>query len=174
MDGTATETLAKSAAQRWLGDFATALACRDGARIAALFANECHWRDILAFTWNLHTTSSPGAIAHRMLPSLARTAPHGLELAKDRTPPRYIERAGTKAIEAIFTFETVIGPCNGVVRLVSEGGAPRAWTLMTAPFALFWMTRKVSSERSKLQRQQMKRSHGSDDREPMSSDSPWL
>ena len=132
MDGTATETLAKSAAQRWLGDFATALACRDGARIAALFANECHWRDILAFTWNLHTTSSPGAIAHRMLPSWARTAPHGLELAKGRTPPRYIERAGTKAIEAIFTFETVIGPCNGVVRLVSEGGAPRAWTLMTA------------------------------------------
>ena len=47
-------------------------------------------------------------------------------------PPRRVERAGTEAIEAIFSFETSVGPCNGVVRLVSESGQPRAWTLMTA------------------------------------------
>jgi putative flavoprotein involved in K+ transport len=32
----------------------------------------------------------------------------------------------------MFTFESAVGPCNGVVRLVSEGGAMRAWTLSTA------------------------------------------
>jgi len=41
-------------------------------------------------------------------------------------------RAGVETIEAIFGFETSVGPCNGVVRLVFEGGAPRAWSLMTA------------------------------------------
>ncbi len=132
MDGILTDTSAKAAAQHWLGDFTLALDSGEQSRIAALFADECHWRDILAFTWNLHTTTGGAAIARRMIPALARVAPRGLQLAKGRTPPRAVKRAGTACIEAIFTFETAVGPCNGVVRLVSEGGQPRAWTLMTS------------------------------------------
>ena len=132
MDGGLTDTSAKAAAESWLGDFAAALASGDAVRLAALFAHECHWRDILAFTWDLHTTSGASAIAGRMIPEVARVAPRALTLAAGRKPPRPVKRAGTDAIEAIFTFETPVGPCNGVVRLVSEGGKPRAWTLMTA------------------------------------------
>ena len=132
MDGIVTDTSAKAAAQRWLGEFAAALASRDGARLGALFAEECHWRDILAFTWDLHTTSGAAAIAKRLAPTLAKMAPKGLQLAKGRVAPSAVTRAGTRAIEAIFTFETVVGPCNGVVRLVSEGGEHKAWTLMTS------------------------------------------
>ena len=132
MDGILTNTSAKAAAETWLGDFTTALASGDTARLAALFAPECHWRDILAFTWDLHTTSGAAAIAGRLEPEVARVAPRGFKLAAGRTPPRTVTRAGTDAIEAIFTFETAVGPCNGVVRLVSDGGQARAWTLMTA------------------------------------------
>lgn len=132
MDGVLTDTSAKAAAESWLGDFAAALASGDAARLAALFARECHWRDILAFTWDLHTISGAAAIAERMVPTASPMAPRGLKLAAGRTPPRPVKRAGTDAIEAIFTFETTVGPCNGVVRLVSEGGKPRAWTLLTA------------------------------------------
>ncbi|MDI1285312.1 MAG: NAD(P)/FAD-dependent oxidoreductase [Reyranella sp.] len=132
MDGVLTDTSAKATAESWLSDFATALVSGDTARLAALFARECHWRDILAFTWDLHTTSGAAAVAERMVPAVARLAPRALKLAARRTPPRLVKRAGTEAIEAIFTFETSVGPCNGVVRLVSEGGKPRAWTLMTA------------------------------------------
>ncbi len=132
MDGILTDTSAKAAAQRWLDDFASAMASGDAARIAPLFADECHWRDILAFTWNLHTTSGAAAIARRMAPSCSKTAFGAPQLAKGRTPPRLVTRAGVAAIETIFTFETAVGPCNGVVRLVSQGGTPRAWTLMTA------------------------------------------
>ena len=57
MDGIVTDTLARAGAQRWLGAFAAALASQDSTRVASLFADECHWRDILAFTWNLHTTT---------------------------------------------------------------------------------------------------------------------
>jgi putative flavoprotein involved in K+ transport len=132
MDSILIDTSAKTTAESWLGDFAAALASGDATRLAALFARECHWRDILAFTWNLHTTSGAPAIAQRMVPAVTRMAPRALTLAAGRTPPRPVKRAGTDAIEAIFTFETMVGPCNGVVRLVSEGGKPRAWTLMTA------------------------------------------
>ena len=132
MDGILTNTSAKAVAETWLGDFTAALASGYTARLAALLAPECHWRDILAFTWDLHTTSGPAAIAGRLAPEVARVAPRGFKLAAGRTPPRTVTRAGTEAIEAIFTFETAVGPCNGVVRLVSDGGQARAWTLMTA------------------------------------------
>lgn len=132
MDGIPTGVSAKATTKAWLGDFEAALTSGDAARIEALFAHECHWRDILAFGWDLRTSSGAAAIAARMVPAVASVAPRGLELAADRTPPRRVERAGTEAIEAIFAFETAVGPCNGVVRLVSEGGEPRAWTLMTA------------------------------------------
>src|SRR5262249_42227065 len=131
MDGIVTNTT-KAASERWLGDFAEALTSGDKARIAALFATECYWRDILAFTWDLRTAEGAEAIAERLAPTLARGKPREIELAKGRAPPRTVVRAGTSAIEAIFTFETDVGPCNGVVRLVSEGSKTRAWTLMTS------------------------------------------
>lgn len=132
MDGILADTSAKAAAERWLDDFASAAASGEAARIAPLFADECHWRDILAFTWDLHTTSGAVPIARRMAPACSKTAFAAPQLAKGRTPPRLVTRAGTAAIETIFTFETAVGPCKGVVRLVPQGGTLRAWTLMTA------------------------------------------
>jgi len=130
MDGMVTNNTAAAAAA-WLGAFGAALASGEAERIAALFAGECHWRDILAFTWNSRTTSGAAAIARLMAPALSRMAPREVTLASGRTPPRRVARAGVDAIEAIFSFETSAGPCTGVVRLVSENGEPRAWTLMT-------------------------------------------
>ncbi|MCK8788029.1 NAD(P)/FAD-dependent oxidoreductase [Roseomonas sp. NAR14] len=136
MDGIPAEFSAAAAAETWLGDAEAALASGDAVRIADLFARdenrEAHWRDILAFAWELRTTSGAGAIASRLLPDLARLSPRGFRLAPGRTPPRRVTRAGTAATEAIFAFETDIGPCDGVVRLVHEAGRPRAWTLLTA------------------------------------------
>ncbi|MBR0658234.1 flavin-containing monooxygenase [Neoroseomonas oryzicola] len=132
MDGILTGTTVEAAAEAWLGRFQAAMDARDEAAIAALFATESHWRDILAFTWNLRTASGADAIAERLAGRLAAARPRGVALAARRTPPRRVTRAGTEAIEVIFTFETVVGPCNGVVRLVSENGETRAWTLMTA------------------------------------------
>ena len=132
MDGITTNVSAKATTESWLNDFAAALASRDVSRLAALFADECHWRDILAFTWDLHTTSGADPIAKRLASALSQVTPRDLQLAPGRTPPRAVTRAGTPAIEAIFTFQTEVGPCNGVVRLVSNGSKPRAWTLMTS------------------------------------------
>ncbi|MBW8268745.1 flavin-containing monooxygenase [Caldovatus aquaticus] len=133
MDGILIGTSAEAAAASWLGAFEEALAGGDAARIARLFhPGDSHWRDILAFTWDLRTASGPGAIAQRLAAALGAMRPRGFALAAGRTPPRRVRRAGTDAIEAIFTFETAIGPCNGVVRLIAAEGEPRAWTLLTA------------------------------------------
>ncbi|MDQ8732087.1 NAD(P)/FAD-dependent oxidoreductase [Bradyrhizobium sp. LHD-71] len=132
MDTLISDASAEATAEAWLGNFAAALTSADSAAIAALFAKECFWRDILAFTWDLHTTAGAATIAERLAPTLKAAAPRNIQLAASRTPPRTVTRAGTSCLEVIFTFETAVGPCNGVVRLVTEDGEPRAWTLMTA------------------------------------------
>jgi putative flavoprotein involved in K+ transport len=131
MDTLISDVSAKTAAEHWLSDFAAALTTGNQAAIAALFGEECYWRDILAFAWDLRTTTGASAIAARLSSALTTAAPHSLQLARSRTPPRVVTRAGTTCIEVIFTFETAVGPCNGVVRLVAEGDRARAWTLMT-------------------------------------------
>lgn len=131
MDSLAIDASAKATAQHWLDAFARALASGDKQAIAALFAGECFWRDILAFDWDLRMMTGAAKIAERLLRHVAKTAPREFQLAKDRTPPRVVMRAGTDCIEALFTFESEVGPCNGVVRLVPENGTWRAWTLAT-------------------------------------------
>ena len=49
---------ARHSAEDWLAALETALASRDVALIGGLFHQDCHWRDILAFTW--HLTSVEG------------------------------------------------------------------------------------------------------------------
>lgn len=132
MDGILTGATLEATAQAWLAQFEAALTAQAPDRLAALFAEECHWRDLLAFAWDLHTLSGAATIAERLIPLAGSAAPRGFTLATGRTPPRRVTRAGTDAIEAIFSFETATGPCNGVVRLVQQDGTARAWTLMTA------------------------------------------
>jgi putative flavoprotein involved in K+ transport len=112
MDGMLTNSSVTAAAEAWLDAYGAAIASGDVARIAALFAEDCCWRDILAFTWDLRTTSGAPAIADRMVPTLARMAPRGIALAAGRTNPRRVTRAGVDAIEAIFAFETSVAPAT--------------------------------------------------------------
>jgi hypothetical protein len=56
--------MAKTAAET-LREIGAALASGRASLIAALFADDCIG-DILAFTWDLRTTSGPRSIAQRM------------------------------------------------------------------------------------------------------------
>src|SRR5215471_7023146 len=117
------------AAERWLADFDKALRAADDASLAKLFRADAHWRDLLAFTWQVRTVSGAGAI----LPELKRRAREAgardFEVDPGRTPPRSVTRAGESAIEAIFRFKTARGPGSGVLRLTPDG---KCWTLLTA------------------------------------------
>ncbi len=89
-------------------------------------------------------TSSPSPGPSRRCPAaprsprgstrpLPRTQAGDFHIPPQRTPPRWVTRAGTQCIEALFAFETALGRCNGVLRLVPDAGAGtlRAWTLIT-------------------------------------------
>jgi putative flavoprotein involved in K+ transport len=122
---------AQTDAQRWLDAFAAALAAQDAKAAAALFLPDGLWRDVLAFTWNIQTMAGRAAIAAVLGETLASSKPANFRIPPRRTPPRWVSRAGTEAIETIFEFDTAFGPCNGIVRLVRDGETFAAWTLNT-------------------------------------------
>ena len=113
-------------AQAWLDAFERACAKPDPAALDGLFLADSFWRDVLALSWNLQTIAGRDAIALELTALAPKAAPSNFKIAPNRAPPRWVTRAGTNNIEAIFTFETSVGPCNGVVRLVSESGELRA------------------------------------------------
>ena len=115
------------AVTRWLADFERALTAADGATLGALFLPDAHWRDLLAFTWRVCTTSGAATISDALKQSGLGAC--RFEIAPGRTPPRLVTRAGTEVIEAIFRFETAKARCSGVLRLMPEGH--KAWTLLT-------------------------------------------
>jgi putative flavoprotein involved in K+ transport len=121
-----------SAIDQWLGAFAAALSASDAGALHALFLDESHWRDLVAFTWHYTSTSGAAAIAEALITHGARVRARGFKIDPERTPPRPVTRIGTDTIEAIFAFATAAGRGSGVLRLVDTAdGAPRAWTLLT-------------------------------------------
>ena len=125
---------ASADAQCWLRAFAAALQSTDAAAAAELFVADALWRDVLSFTWALQTMAGRPAIEARLRETIERTKPANFHIPAKRTPPRWVNRAGTDCIEAIFEFETAFGPGHGVLRLVPDPQASsrlRAWTLST-------------------------------------------
>ena len=121
--------------ERWLAQFERALSEGDSVPLKTLFLADGHWRDVLPLTWRIMTVNGRDAILKELRMHSQRTRPHGFKIPPHRAAPRHVTRAGTKSIEAIFSFETAQGRGSGVVRLRPEAGhdnTPKAWTLLTA------------------------------------------
>ncbi|MFJ1260492.1 NAD(P)-binding domain-containing protein [Cupriavidus sp. CuC1] len=116
---------------QWLDEFETALHAGDRVALASLFADDCHWRDLLAFTWNITPHAGKAAIVNRLIEVQAGIQAQHFGLAKGRTAPRRVKRIGIEVIEAIFEFETKEGRGHGVVRLLAAQ-PDKAWVIMTS------------------------------------------
>ena len=126
------QATAPAEAQRWLESFEAALSARDPAAAAGLFLDDGLWRDVLAFTWTIQTMAGQPAIEATLRETLSRAQARNFHIPDKRTPPRWVSRAGTENIEALFEFESGFGPCAGVLRLrPDKQGELRAWTLNT-------------------------------------------
>lgn len=121
-------------ANAWLTAFERGLKRRDSEALAELFLADCHWRDLLALTWDVQTLSARDTVIDALVGALDQFAPTNFRIAPDRTAPRVVRRAGESVLEVLFRFETSVGSCEGVLRLVSaQSGEPRrAWSLATA------------------------------------------
>jgi putative flavoprotein involved in K+ transport len=113
----------------WLARFEAAVAAGDGPAGAALFATDCYWRDLVAFTWNLKTVEGRDEVADLIGSVGTRVAPTGFATTE---PPDETDGVVT----AWIAFETSVGRGNGLLRLTQEDGEDRAWTLLTALYEL--------------------------------------
>ena len=105
----------------WLDRFDAALGRRDTQATAALFAETCFWRDLVAFTWNITTLEGRDAIAAMLTSQLASVSPGSFTLEEPAT-----ESDGVT--EAWIAFETATMRGRGFIRLKGD----QAWTLLTA------------------------------------------
>ncbi len=122
---------AKALVAQWLGQFDVALQGANQASLAALFASDGHWRDLLAFTWSITPSQGAETIAALMVARQPATRARGFAIAEGRTPPRRVQRVGIDVIEAIFQFETEVGRGFGVLRLLASEPA-KALQMMTS------------------------------------------
>ncbi|HEV2153295.1 NAD(P)/FAD-dependent oxidoreductase [Bradyrhizobium sp.] len=121
--------------QAWLDEFERALGKPEPGALDRLFLADSFWRDVLALSWNLQTLAGRDAIARDLATLAPKVAPGHFKIAPNRAAPRWVTRAGTNNIEAIFNFETSLGRGSGIVRLMpdpADGDRLKAWTLLTA------------------------------------------
>jgi putative flavoprotein involved in K+ transport len=141
---------ARRTAEDWLAAFETALLSRDAARIGALFHQDCHWRDVLAFTWHVTPVAGRDAVAARLAAEQRHTEARGFHLPAGRKPPRDVKRLGIDSVEAIFEFKTADGRGAGIIRLspAQDGGeGMQAWLLSTTLQALDGHEEKTGANR---------------------------
>ncbi len=111
---------ATAAASSWLAALGAALEARDGAAAAALFGEECYWRDLVTFTWNIRTVEGRDGIAAMLAATLPTTAPANFILERPA-------ETADGVVSAWFTFETAVARGIGHLRL-RDG---RGYTLLT-------------------------------------------
>ena len=125
----------ESVIANWLSDFETAITQNNADAASLLFIETGHWRDLLSFTWHICTMDGIREIKETIKQTTPTAAPREFKIAKTRTAPRIIDRAGTRCIEAFIEFKTTSGPSSGILRLVPDAKGPsgfKAWILMTS------------------------------------------
>jgi putative flavoprotein involved in K+ transport len=129
-------------AVRWLAAFEAALAARDVPGATALFDEDCYWRDLVAFTWNLRTQEGRGEIAGMLEAQLGKIVPSGFRIDGEATETDGI-------VEAWFHFETGAARGYGHLRLREAHGRDVAWTLLTTMTELKGFEEKKGERRIK-------------------------
>lgn len=105
---------------QWLATFAAALDRADLAAAIDLFEEECYWRDLVSFTWNIKTLEGQESIRAMLQATLPEIKPGLWQIAGEVTSKK-------GAIEAWFTFETALARGQGHLRLRNG----KCWTLLT-------------------------------------------
>ena len=130
-DVTARETSDAERVRQWLSEFEEALRAADRAELESLFLEESHWRDLLAFTWNVTPLNGRPLIVSTLLREQPRAQARAFKLAEGHTAPRRVRRTGMEVIEAIYQFRTAEGRCLGVLRFPAAQ-PDKAWTMSTS------------------------------------------
>jgi putative flavoprotein involved in K+ transport len=116
------DTTAQDAVTEMLDAFGAALEAGDIDRACGCFLEDGYWRDLVAFTWNIHTGEGRGQIADMLRAQLAATRPTGWRVAEGEVAT---EEGGI--VTAWIQFDTAVARGHGLIRL-RDG---KIWTLLT-------------------------------------------
>ncbi len=111
---------AMTEAAAWLSSFSQSLGRGEGEAVAALFVDDCYWRDLVAFSWTLVTVEGRAQIA-----DMANNVWRAAAGARWMIDGPVDETQGV--VSAWFNFENDILRGRGNIRL-RDG---RCWTLFT-------------------------------------------
>ncbi len=104
----------------WLSQLSAALDRKDWPGAAGLFCEECYWRDLVAFTWNIKTLEGHDEIQEMLAATASNVRPSHWQITGEAT----LENG---AICAWISFETAVARGKGYLRL-KDG---KCWTLLT-------------------------------------------
>jgi putative flavoprotein involved in K+ transport len=104
----------------WLKQFDAALRAGDAEPASALFVEDCYWRDLISFTWNITTQEGRAEVAAMLAETLARVQPSRWALTEPADEADGI-------ITGWISFETAVARGYGHLRLRGD----KAWTLLT-------------------------------------------
>ena len=141
----------RNSAEDWLAAFETALVSRDVTLLGALFHQDCHWRDILAFTWHLTSFEGPNNVAMRLAAEQGRVAAHGFHLpagakAAAQSEPAWDRQCRGRSSNS--TRRTVVAPVLSVFhRHPTAGDRMKAWLLSTTLETLEGHEEKIGANR---------------------------
>jgi putative flavoprotein involved in K+ transport len=105
-----------------LDTFGAALAAGDIDKAVGCFQEDCYWRDLVTFTWNLKTMEGRDQIRAMLESQLSKTKPSHWQIAEGEDAT---ETDGL--IESWITFETDVARGYGHIRLKNG----KIWTLLT-------------------------------------------
>jgi putative flavoprotein involved in K+ transport len=107
---------------QFLTTFGEALSAGDIDKAVSLFQEDCYWRDLVTFTWNIRTMEGRDQVRDMLESQIDLTKPENWQLAEGEDAT---ETDGV--IQAWIAFETNAARGYGMIRL-KEG---RVWTLLT-------------------------------------------
>ncbi len=106
-----------------LGALNDAMIASDASATAKLFTDDCYWRDLVTFTWNIKTMEGKDAIIDMLSSQLTSVKPTGWRVAEGEVAA---EDGGITT--AWISFETAVSRGYGLIRL-RDG---LIWTLLTS------------------------------------------
>ncbi|GFE64802.1 NAD(P)/FAD-dependent oxidoreductase [Litoreibacter roseus] len=117
------DTTTDDTVRSFLDTFGQALEREDIDAAVDMFAEDCYWRDLVTFTWNIKTVEGREEVADMLQNQLAKTKPTAWQLADGEIAT---EEDGITT--AWISFETNVARGYGLVRL-RDG---KIWTLLTS------------------------------------------